>query len=156
MDAGPWAQIHRARLIEQIGIFAPTCQRQSHEAHQHRLRRGGYSAKDYAPTITKPREHDPDPGKDMALISGAKRPRQDEVLEESRVMLTAVFDELCQNQEGIVSRSGRAEDDKDRGHLEKCGSDLVISRAIAARASSAAPISNCRFTLPLPRSGTVK
>ncbi len=109
----------------------------------------------YAPTITKP-EMTQTLEKDMVLISESKA-KQDEVLEESRVMLTSVFDELSQNQECIgQSLKDGLRTDKIVGTCEKCQSDLVIRRGHrGSRFIGCSGYPNCRFTLPLPRFGTV-
>ena len=78
-------------------------------------------------------------------------------MEESRVMLTSVFDELSQNQECIgQSLKDGLRTDKIVGTCEKCGSDLVIRRGHrGSRFIGCSGYPNCRFTLPLPRFGTV-
>lgn len=109
----------------------------------------------YAPTITKP-EMTQTLEKDMTSISERKI-EEDEVLEESRVMLTSVFDELSQNQEciGQALKDG-LRTDKIVGTCEKCKSDLVIRRGHrGSRFIGCSGYPNCRFTLPLPRFGTV-
>ncbi|NTV27417.1 MAG: DNA topoisomerase I [Methanothrix sp.] len=109
----------------------------------------------YAPTITKP-EMTQTLEKDMTHISERKT-KEDEVIEESRVMLTSVFDELTQNQVGIgQSLKDGLRIDKIVGTCEKCGSDLIIRRGHrGSRFIGCSGYPNCRFTLPLPRFGTV-
>jgi len=109
----------------------------------------------YAPTITKP-EMTQTLEKDMTLIAERKT-KEDEVIEESRVMLTSVFDELEENQTLIgQSLKDGLRTDKIVGKCEKCGSDLLIRRGYrGSRFIGCSGYPNCRFTLPLPRSGTV-
>ena len=109
----------------------------------------------YAPTITKP-EMTQTLEKDMTLIAERKT-KEDEVIEESRVMLTSVFDELEENQTFIgQSLKDGLRTDKIVGKCEKCGSDLMIRRGYrGSRFIGCSGYPNCRFTLPLPRSGTV-
>ena len=109
----------------------------------------------YAPTITKP-EMTQTLEKDMTHISERKT-KEDEVIEESRVMLTSVFDELTQNQVGIgQSLKDGLRIDKIVGTCEKCGSELIIRRGHrGSRFIGCSGYPNCRFTLPLPRFGTV-
>ncbi|NMC11157.1 MAG: DNA topoisomerase I [Methanothrix sp.] len=109
----------------------------------------------YAPTITKP-EMTQTLEKDMTRISERKI-KEDEVIEESRVMLTSVFDELTQNQECIgQSLKDGLRTDKIVGTCEKCGSELIIRRGHrGSRFIGCSGYPNCRFTLPLPRSGVV-
>lgn len=109
----------------------------------------------YAPTITKP-EMTQTLEQDMSRIS-ERQIKEDEVIEESRVMLTSVFDELTQNQEGIgQSLKDGLRTDKIVGTCEKCGSELIIRRGHrGSRFIGCSGYPNCRFTLPLPRSGAV-
>ena len=109
----------------------------------------------YAPTITKP-EMTQTLERDMAQISERKI-KEDEVIEESRVMLTSVFDELSCNQEGIgQSLKDGLRTDKIVGTCEKCGSELIIRRGHrGSRFIGCSGYPNCRFTLPLPRSGAI-
>jgi DNA topoisomerase-1 len=109
----------------------------------------------YAPTITKP-EMTQTLETDMTLIAERKT-KEDEVIEESRVMLTSVFDELEENQTFIgQSLKDGLRTDKIVGKCEKCGSDLLIRRGYrGSRFIGCSGYPNCRFTLPLPRSGTV-
>jgi DNA topoisomerase-1 len=92
----------------------------------------------------------------MTHISERKT-KEDEVIEESRVMLTSVFDELTQNQVGIgQSLKDGLRIDKIVGTCEKCGSELIIRRGHrGSRFIGCSGYPNCRFTLPLPRFGTV-
>jgi DNA topoisomerase-1 len=109
----------------------------------------------YAPTITKP-EMTSALEKDMTLIS-EKKIKEDAVIEESRVMLTSVFDELSQNQEGIgQSLKDGLRTDKIVGTCEKCASELIIRRGHrGSRFIGCSGYPECRFTLPLPRFGSV-
>jgi DNA topoisomerase-1 len=94
--------------------------------------------------------------KDMTQISEQKI-KEDEVIEESRVMLTSVFDELSCNQEDIgQSLKDGLRTDKIVGTCEKCGSELIIRRGHrGSRFIGCSGYPECRFTLPLPRSGAV-
>lgn len=109
----------------------------------------------YAPTITKP-EMTQTLEQDMNRISERKI-KEDEVIEESRVMLTSVFDELTENQDFIgQSLKDGLRTDKIVGTCEKCGSELIIRRGHrGSRFIGCSGYPNCRFTLPLPRSGAV-
>ena len=109
----------------------------------------------YAPTITKP-EMTQTLEKDMTEIS-EKKIKEDQVIEKSRVMLTSVFDELTSNQEGIgVSLKDGLRTDKIVGTCEKCHSELIIRRGHrGSRFIGCSGYPECRFTLPLPRFGTV-
>ena len=109
----------------------------------------------YAPTITKP-EMTQTLENDMTQISERKI-KEDEVIEESRVMLTSVFDELTQNQEGIgQSLKDGLRIDKIVGTCEKCKSELIIRRGHrGSRFIGCSGYPECRFTLPLPRFGSV-
>lgn len=109
----------------------------------------------YAPTITKP-EMTQTLEKDMTQIS-ERMINETEVIEESREMLTEVFDELLENKEHIgESLKDGLRTDKIVGTCEKCGSELLIRRGRrGARFIGCSGYPNCKFTLPLPRSGTV-
>ncbi len=109
----------------------------------------------YAPTITKP-EMTQTLEKDMTEIS-EKKIKEDQVIEKSRVMLTSVFDELTSNQEGIgESLKDGLRTDKIVGTCEKCHSELIIRRGHrGSRFIGCSGYPDCRFTLPLPRFGTV-
>jgi len=109
----------------------------------------------YAPTITKP-EMTQTLENDMNLIS-ERNIKEDEVIEKSRVMLTGVFDELTSNQEGIgQSLKDGLRTDKIVGTCQKCQSDLIIRRGHrGTRFIGCSGYPECRFTLPLPRFGTV-
>lgn len=109
----------------------------------------------YAPTITKP-EMTQTLEKDMTLIS-ERDIKEDEVIERSRVMLTSVFDELTTNRDGIgQSLKDGLRTDKIVGTCEKCASDLIIRRGHrGSRFIGCSGYPDCRFTLPLPRFGTV-
>ncbi len=109
----------------------------------------------YAPAITKP-EMTQTLEKDMTRISERKI-KEDDVIEESRVMLSSVFDELTENQTCIgQSLKDGLRTDKIVGICEKCGSELIIRRGHrGSRFIGCSGYPECRFTLPLPRSGTV-
>ncbi|OPY52606.1 MAG: Reverse gyrase 1 [Methanosaeta sp. PtaU1.Bin112] len=109
----------------------------------------------YAPTITKP-EMTQTLENDMNLIS-ERNIKEDEVIEKSRVMLTSVFDELTTNQDGIgQSLKDGLRTDKIVGTCQKCQSDLIIRRGHrGTRFIGCSGYPECRFTLPLPRFGTV-
>mgnify|MGYP000944896084 CR=1 FL=1 len=109
----------------------------------------------YAPTITKP-EMTQTLENDMNLIS-EQNIKEDEVIEKSRVMLTSVFDELTTNQDGIgQSLKDGLRTDKIVGTCQKCKSDLIIRRGHrGTRFIGCSGYPECRFTLPLPRFGTV-
>ena len=109
----------------------------------------------YAPTITKP-EMTQTLEKDMTEIS-EKKVKEDQVIEKSRVMLTSVFDELTSNQEGIgESLKDGLRTDKIVGTCQKCHSELIIRRGHrGSRFIGCSGYPECRFTLPLPRFGTV-
>ncbi len=109
----------------------------------------------YAPNITKP-EMTQTLEKDMSLIS-LEKIKEDEVIEESREMLESVFCELEDNQKGIgESLKDGLRTDKIVGSCEKCGSELIIRRGRrGSRFIGCSGYPNCKFTLPLPRSGTV-
>ena len=109
----------------------------------------------YAPTITKP-EMTQTLEKDMTEIS-EKKIKEDQVIEKSRVMLTSVFDELTSNQEGIgESLKDGLRTDKIVGTCQKCSSELIIRRGHrGSRFIGCSGYPECRFTLPLPRFGTV-
>lgn len=109
----------------------------------------------YAPTITKP-EMTQTLERDMTEIS-EKKIKEDQVIEKSRVMLTSVFDELTSNQEGIgESLKIGLRTDKIVGTCEKCQSELIIRRGHrGSRFIGCSGYPECRFTLPLPRFGTI-
>lgn len=109
----------------------------------------------YAPTITKP-EMTQTLENDMTKISERKI-KEDAVIEESRVMLTSVFDELTQNQEGIgQSLKDGLRTDKIVGTCEKCKSELIIRRGHrGSRFIGCSGYPECRFILPLPRFGSI-
>ncbi len=109
----------------------------------------------YADTITKP-EMTATLEQEMDLISeGAKT--EDEVVDESRVMLSAVFDDLNKNSEKVTEelRTGMRED-KIIGTCEKCKSDLIIRRSKrGGRFIGCTGYPDCDFSLPLPKSGQI-
>jgi DNA topoisomerase-1 len=109
----------------------------------------------YADTITKP-EMTATLEQEMDLISeGAKS--EDEVVDESRVMLSAVFDDLNKNNEKVTEelRTGMRED-KIIGTCEKCKSDLIIRRSKkGGRFIGCTGYPDCDFSLPLPKSGQI-
>lgn len=107
----------------------------------------------YAPTITKP-EMTQTLEKDMTQISEQKI-NESEVIDESREMLSQVFDELVGNKEEIgQSLKDGLRTDKIVGTCERCGSELLVRRGRrGARFIGCSGYPNCKFTLPLPRSG---
>lgn len=109
----------------------------------------------YADTITKP-DMTATLEKDMDLISeGAKT--EDEVEDESREMLNAVFEELASNQEKITeSLRSSMREDKIIGTCEKCESKLIIRRSKrGGRFIGCTGYPDCDFALPLPKSGQI-
>ena len=109
----------------------------------------------YASAITKP-EMTQTLEKDMTSISDRKI-KEEEVIEESREMLTSVFAELSKNEEEIgTSLRDGLRTDKIVGKCEKCGSDLIIRRGRrGSRFIGCSGYPGCKFTLPLPRFGTI-
>jgi len=109
----------------------------------------------YAPTITKP-EMTQILEKEMQAISDRKI-GEAKVLEESREMLSSVFDELLENKDQIgVSLKDGLRTDKIVGKCERCGSDLIVRRGRrGSRFIGCSGYPDCRFTLPLPKSGTM-
>ena len=109
----------------------------------------------YASAITKP-EMTQTLEKDMTSISERKI-KETEVIDESREMLTSIFKELEENEEeiGTSLREG-LRTDKIVGKCEKCGSELIIRRGRrGSRFIGCSGYPNCKFTLPLPRFGTL-
>lgn len=109
----------------------------------------------YASAITKP-EMTQTLEKDMTNISERKI-KEAEVIDESREMLTSVFRDLEENEAEICTslRDG-LRTDKIVGKCEKCGSDLIIRRGRrGSRFIGCSGYPNCKFTLPLPRFGTL-
>lgn len=109
----------------------------------------------YASAITKP-EMTQTLEKDMTNIS-EKKIKETEVIDESRDMLTSIFKELAENEEviGTSLREG-LRTDKIVGKCEKCGSELIIRRGRrGSRFIGCSGYPNCKFTLPLPRFGTL-
>jgi DNA topoisomerase-1 len=109
----------------------------------------------HAPTITKP-DMTQALEKDMTLISERKI-KESEVIDESREMLTTVFDELIGNKEEIgTSLKNGLRTDKIVGTCERCGSELLVRRGRrGARFIGCGGYPKCKFTLPLPRSGVL-
>ena len=109
----------------------------------------------YASAITKP-EMTQTLEKDMTSISERKI-KEAEVIDESREMLTSIFKDLEENEEeiGTSLREG-LRTDKIVGKCEKCGSELIIRRGRrGSRFIGCSGYPNCKFTLPLPRFGTL-
>jgi DNA topoisomerase-1 len=113
------------------------------------------SLEKYANTITKPDmtatlEHD------MDLIAEGSRTEED-VEDESREMLNAVFDELANNKEKITdSLRNSMREDKIIGTCEKCTSELIIRRSKrGGRFIGCTGYPDCDFSLPLPKSGQI-
>jgi DNA topoisomerase-1 len=109
----------------------------------------------YAPTITKP-EMTQTLERDMNQITEGKI-QESEVIDESRVMLHSVFDELLENQSEIETslREG-LRSDRIVGTCKSCGSDLIIRRGRrGGRFIGCTGYPSCTFTLPLPRMGMI-
>lgn len=109
----------------------------------------------HAPAITKP-EMTRTLENDMLKIAERKITKG-EVIEESRQMLEAVFDELLANRKEIEDslREG-LRFDRIVGKCIRCGSDLIIRRGRrGARFVGCSGYPECRFTLPLPRGGMI-
>ncbi len=109
----------------------------------------------YASAITKP-EMTQTLEKDMTRISERKI-KEAEVIDESREMLTSIFRDLEEN-EAVIGTSLREglRTDKIVGKCEKCGSELIIRRGRrGSRFIGCSGYPNCKFTLPLPRFGTL-
>ncbi|MGD0951089.1 MAG: DNA topoisomerase I [Methanotrichaceae archaeon] len=109
----------------------------------------------YASAITKP-EMTQTLEKDMTRISERKI-KEAEVIDESREMLTSIFKDLEEN-EAVIGTSLREglRTDKIVGKCEKCGSELIIRRGRrGSRFIGCSGYPNCKFTLPLPRFGTL-
>jgi DNA topoisomerase-1 len=109
----------------------------------------------YASAITKP-EMTQTLEKDMTNISERKI-KETEVIDESREMLTSIFKDLAENEEEIrTSLRDGLRTDKIVGTCEKCGSELIIRRGRrGSRFIGCSGYPNCKFTLPLPRFGTL-
>ncbi|NYT01149.1 MAG: DNA topoisomerase I [Methanosarcinales archaeon] len=109
----------------------------------------------YAPSITKP-EMTRTLESDMTMIAERKA-RQKEVIVTSRKMLDGVFDDLIDHQEdiGAALKEG-LRTDKIVGTCQKCGSELIVRRSRrGGRFIGCTGYPDCRFTLPLPRAGTI-
>ena len=109
----------------------------------------------YASAITKP-EMTQTLEMDMTSIS-ERNIKEAEVIEKSREMLTSICNELKENEEeiGTSLREG-LRTDKIVGTCEKCSSELIIRRGRrGSRFIGCSGYPNCKFTLPLPRSGTL-
>jgi DNA topoisomerase-1 len=109
----------------------------------------------YAPTITKP-DMTRTLEDDMRRIAERKI-GEAEVIEESREMLDRVFQELLGHQEEIgTSLRDGLRVDKIVGTCQGCGSELIIRRSRrGGRFIGCSGYPDCRFTLPLPRMGSV-
>jgi len=109
----------------------------------------------YAPSITKP-EMTRTLESDMNQIAERKA-RQKEVIATSRKMLDGVFDDLIKNQEDISAALKEGlRTDKIVGTCQKCGSELIVRRSRkGGRFIGCTGYPDCRFTLPLPRAGTI-
>ncbi|RLG22792.1 DNA topoisomerase I [Methanosarcinales archaeon] len=109
----------------------------------------------YAPSITKP-DMTRRLEEDMEKISrGDAIP--DEVLDESRGMLSEVLKTLSMEREGISEhlRNGVMEDSV-VGICRECGSKLVIRKSKkGGRFIGCTGYPECTFSLPLPRSGRI-
>jgi len=109
----------------------------------------------YAPTITKP-DMTQILERDMEWIAESKIAEK-EVIEESKDMLSLVFKDLVKNKKGIgESLKDGLRTDKIAGTCEKCGSELLIRRGRrGSRFIGCSGYPQCRFTLPLPKMGSV-
>jgi DNA topoisomerase-1 len=109
----------------------------------------------YAEMITNP-EMTKTLEQEMDWISDGKR-KKVEVVEDSRKMLKAVFEELRKNRDKIAqSLREAAKIDNVVGTCPKCGSDLFL--ATSKRGKRFVGCSNyptCDFSLPMPKSGRV-
>ncbi|MDK2892062.1 DNA topoisomerase I [Methanohalophilus sp.] len=109
----------------------------------------------YAPTITKP-DMTSKLEEDMDRIAEGTV-SEEEVLLESRAMLSSVFEELKKNQENISKalREGLRKD-KIIGKCPECGSELMIRRSKrGSRFIGCNGYPDCTFSLPLPKSGNI-
>lgn len=109
----------------------------------------------HAPAITKP-DMTRTLENDMLKIAERKITKG-EVIEESRQMLEAVFEELLAHRKEIEDslREG-LRGDRIVGRCSLCGSDLIIRRGRrGARFVGCSGYPECRFTLPLPRGGMI-
>jgi DNA topoisomerase-1 len=109
----------------------------------------------YAPTITKP-DMTQILERDMEWIAESKIAEED-VIEESKDMLSSVFKDLVKNKKGIgESLKDGLRTDKIAGTCEKCGSELLIRRGRrGGRFIGCSGYPECRFSLPLPKMGSV-
>jgi DNA topoisomerase-1 len=109
----------------------------------------------YADTITKPEMTSTLEAQMDMIAEGNKS--EDSVIDESREMLNAVFDDLIKNEEQITQslRTGMRED-KIIGTCEKCNSQLIIRRSKrGGRFIGCTGYPDCDFSLPLPKSGQI-
>ncbi|HWQ20111.1 MAG TPA: DNA topoisomerase I [Methanotrichaceae archaeon] len=109
----------------------------------------------YAPTITKP-EMTQTLENSMISIS-EKKTKEEAVIGESRQMLDQVFDELLSNREEIqISLRDGLRTDKIVGKCQQCNSELLVRRSRrGGRFIGCSGYPNCKFTLPLPKMGTL-
>ena len=82
---------------------------------------------------------------------------EEEVIEESKDMLSSVFRDLVKNKKGIgESLKNGLRTDKIVGTCEKCGSELLIRRGRrGGRFIGCSGYPQCKFSLPLPKIGSV-
>ncbi|MDI3539359.1 MAG: topoisomerase [Methanolobus sp.] len=109
----------------------------------------------FAPTISKP-DMTSKLEADMDRIAEGEIP-EEEVLNESREMLSSVFRDLAENRDNI-SESLRAglREDKIIGVCPECGSKLMVMRSKkGGRFIGCEGYPECNFSLPLPRGGKV-
>ncbi|MDF0590870.1 DNA topoisomerase I [Candidatus Methanocrinis natronophilus] len=109
----------------------------------------------HSPTITKP-EMTRTLEEGMTKIAERKI-REGEVVDESRSMLDAVFDDLLRHQEEIETtlREG-LRTDKIVGNCPDCKNELIIRRGRrGSRFIGCAGYPNCTHTLPLPKFGMI-
>ena len=109
----------------------------------------------HSPTITKP-DMTRTLEEEMTKIAERKI-GEEKVVEESRSMLDAVFDDLLQNQGEIETtlREG-LRTDKIVGDCPSCGNELIIRRGRrGSRFIGCAGYPECTKTLPLPKFGMI-
>ena len=109
----------------------------------------------HSPNITKP-DMTRTLEEDMTKIANG-HVGEEAVIEESRSMLDAVFDDLLRHQEeiGTTLREG-LRTDKIVGLCQNCGHELIIRRGRrGSRFIGCAGYPDCTFTLPLPKFGMI-
>ncbi|MCW3133127.1 MAG: DNA topoisomerase I [Methanophagales archaeon] len=113
------------------------------------------SLEKYATLITKP-EMTKTLEQEMDEISVGKR-EPEEVTDDSRKMLRAVFEEMMKNREEMAKALKEAlRMDKIVGTCPECGSDLLLMRSKRGnRFVGCGNYPACSFSLPMPKSGRV-